>query len=142
MWLGSARIGASSGSSSNQQLARASAILVWLTAQTTATLITAQTCTILMWDTLPHLNARCTSTSQIEGVIELHILQVKEAVTPANNKDKDEFFSHDIFKVFTTEKKKHGDKASKAPELSALLPPTPAPATTSATTSDNSYLDI
>jgi hypothetical protein len=51
----------------------------------------------------------------------LHILQVKEATSP----DEEEFL-HNIFEVFTTEKKR-GDKA-KAPELSAPPPATSAPA--------------
>jgi hypothetical protein len=47
-------------------------------------------------------------------------LQVKEATSP----DEEEF-SHDIFEVFATEKKR-GDKA-KAPKLSAPPPATSAP---------------
>jgi len=63
---------------------------------------------------------------------------VYPTVTPANDEDEDGFFSHDIFKVFAAEKKKHGDKASKAPELSAPALSTPAPTTAAA---DNSRPD-
>jgi hypothetical protein len=76
---------------------------------------------VLTRDPPPHLGLCNASTSQIEEVIELHILQVKEATSP----DEEEF-SHDIFEVFAT-KKKHGNKA-KAPKLSAPPLATSAPA--------------
>ena len=75
-----------------------------------------------MRDPPPHFDSRNTSTSRIEEVIESHILQVREAITP---NEEEEEFSHDIFEVFAT-KKKRGNKA-KAPELSAPPPATPAP---------------
>jgi hypothetical protein len=76
-----------------------------------------------MHDPLLHFGLRNAPTSRIKEVVESHILQVKEATSP----NKEEFL-HDIFEVFTTEKK-HGNKA-KAPELSA--PPLATSATTSA----------
>jgi len=91
-----------------------------------------------VWDAPPHIDTCGTSTSRIEEVLESHIIQVKEAATPADDEDEDGFFSHDIFEVFTTKKKKHGDKASKAPELSAPAPSTPAP---TAAAIDNSRPD-
>jgi len=57
-------------------------------------------------------------------------------MTDSITTDKDKEFSHDIFKVFTTEKKQ-ADKASKAPELSAPPPPTQAPSTSSGSTWPN-----
>jgi hypothetical protein len=59
--------------------------------------------------------------------MESHILQVKGAITSEEQEDQEQF-SHDIFKVFATEKKKYEGKASKAPELSA--PPPTAQAST------------
>ena len=88
----------------------------WLSSQTASTPATAQTHAIFMWDPPPHFNLCNTSTSCIEEVMESHILQVKGKIT--SDKDKAEF-SHDIFEVFTTEKKKH---RAKAPELSTLPP--------------------
>ena len=93
---------------------------VWLTLQTTAAPTPAQATAVLMCDPLLHLGLHNTSTSQIEEVIESHILQVREATYP-----NEEEFLHDIFKVFAT-KKKRGNKA-KAPELSAPPPATSAP---------------
>ena len=57
------------------------------------------------------------NTSRIKEVVESHIIQVADAVVPAE--DKGQEFSHDIFKVFTTEK----TKPSKASKLSAPPPP-------------------
>jgi hypothetical protein len=96
-------------------------INAWLTSQTTSTLSTAQTRTIFTQDPPLHFNLRNTSTSHIEEVIESHILQVKGAITSEEQEDQEQF-SHDIFKVFATKKKKHEAKASKAPELSTLPP--------------------
>jgi len=45
------------------------------------------------------------------------------------DEEQEQEFSHDIFKVFTAKKKKHGDKAGKAPELLAPPSATLAPAT-------------
>jgi hypothetical protein len=59
--------------------------------------------------------------------MESHILQVKGAITSEEQEDQEQF-SHNIFKVFTTEKKKCEGKASKAPELST--PPPAAQAST------------
>ena len=53
--------------------------------------------------------------------MESHILQVKGAISSEEHEDQEQF-SHDIFEVFATEKKKHEGKASKASELSALPP--------------------
>ena len=92
----------------------------WLTVQNAPP--ASQTRAVFVRDPLPHFDLRNTSTSQIEEVIESHILQVREAVTPD---EEEEEFLHDIFEVFTT-KKKHSNKA-KAPELSAPPPATPAP---------------
>jgi hypothetical protein len=62
-----------------------------------------------------HIALHNALTSQIKEVIESHILQVREATNP--NEEQEPEFSHNIFEVFTTEKK-CGDKA-KAPKLSA-----------------------
>jgi len=56
--------------------------------------------------------------------MESHILQITEAASL--DEDEDQEFSHDIFEVFATEKKKCGERASKAPELLAPPPATPA----------------
>jgi hypothetical protein len=76
-----------------------------------------------------HLGLCNASTSRIEEVIESHILQVREAATL--NEEQEQNFSHDIFDVFTTEKK--CSNKAKASELSAPPPATSAP--TSATLS-------
>ena len=81
---------------------------------------------------LPYFDSNNASTSQIEEVVKSHVLQVRNSITM----DKDEEFSHDIFKVFATEKKQ-ADKVSKAPELSAPPPPTQAPSTSSGSTWPN-----
>ena len=81
----------------------------------------SQTCAVFVRNPLPHFDSHNTSTSWIEEVIESHILQVWEAVTP---NEEEEEFSHDIFKVFATEKKR--SNKAKAPELSAPPPVTPA----------------
>ena len=86
------------------------------------------TCTVFVGDLLPYLNPCNALSSRIEEVMESHILQVKESVSPDED-DKD--FSHNIFEVFAAEKKKRKNKASKAPKLSALPPTTHAPATSS-----------
>jgi hypothetical protein len=92
----------------------------WLATQNAPPAI--QTHAVFVQDPLPHFDLCNTSTSRIEEVIESHILQVRESVTPD---EEEEEFSHDIFEVFATEKK-CGDKAT-APELSAPPPATPAP---------------
>ena len=86
-----------------------------------------------MRDPPPHFDSRNASTSRIEEVIESHILQVRESITPDEEQDE---FLHDIFEVFATEKKR-GDKA-KAPELSAPPPVTPAPPVASSAARSNS----
>jgi len=95
----------------------------WLTAQTAPA--TMQSSAVFTCKTPPHLDLRNAPTSRIEEVIESHILQVREAT--ATDKDQDQDFSHDIFKVFATKKRKRG----KAPEFSAPSPPTSAPTTAS-----------
>ena len=92
----------------------------WLTAQTAPA--AAQSSVVFTCETPPHLDPRNAPTSRIEEVIESHILQVREAT--ATDEDQDQDFSHDIFEVFATKKRKR----SKAPELSAPSPPTSAPA--------------
>jgi hypothetical protein len=87
----------------------------WLTSQTAATLTPAQATAVFICDPLLHFGLCNALTSQIEGIIKLHILQVREAASP--NEEQEQEFSHDIFEVFTTEKK-CGNKA-KAPKLSA-----------------------
>jgi len=106
----------------------------WLTSQTAPDLTPAQTRAVFTRDSPPHFDSRNASAGRIEEVIESHILQVRESTTA--DKDEDEF-SHDIFKVFATEKKKRGDKVSKAPELSVPPPPTQAPATSSGSSRPN-----
>jgi len=97
----------------------------WLTAQTAPA--AAQSSAVFTCETPPHLNLCNAPTSRIEEVIESHILQVREAT--ATDEDQDQDFSHDIFKVFATKKRKRG----KAPEFSAPPPPTSAPASASST---------
>ena len=92
----------------------------WLTSQTAAAPTPAQATAVLTRDPPPHFGLPNASTSRIEEVVESHILQVREAACP-----NEEEFSHDIFEVFATEKKR-GDK-TKAPELSAPPPATSAP---------------
>ena len=95
----------------------------------------SQTRAVFVRDPPPHFDSRNASTSRIEEVIESHILQVRESVTPD---EEEEEFSHDIFEVFATEKK-CGNKA-KAPELSAPPPVTPAPpAASNAPRSNSQY---
>ena len=103
----------------------------WLNSQIAPTAAPAQSRGIFTQDTLPHFDPSNASTSQIEEVVESHILQVKDSITT----DEEEF-PHDIFEVFTTEKKQV-DKASKALELSAPPPPTQAPNTSSSSTWPN-----
>ena len=70
------------------------------------------------------------NTSQIEEVVESHIIQVADTIVPAE--DEGQEFSHDIFEVFAAKK----TKPSKASELSAPLPPAqviPPPINASAT---------
>ena len=90
---------------------------------------------VFTYDPPPYFDSHVASTSHIKEVVESHILQVKEATTPDEEQDQD--FSHNIFKVFATEKKKRRDKASIAAELSAPPPMTPAPAVTSSTSWPN-----
>ena len=92
----------------------------WLTSQTTAAPTLAQATTVLTCNPPPHFGLHNAPTSRIEEVVELHILQVREATCP----NKEEFL-HDIFEVFATEKKR-GDKA-KAPKLTAPPPAALAP---------------
>jgi len=87
----------------------------WLAAQTAPMLTTAQTHVVFTRELPPHLDSRSTPTSQIEEVVETHILQVKEAAT--DNEEQE--FLHDILEVFAAKKKKRDDKKGKAPELSA-----------------------
>ena len=70
----------------------------WLTTQNTPP--ASQTRTIFVCNPLPYFNLHSTSTSRIKEVIESHILQVQEVVTPD---EEEEEFSHDTFKVFATE---------------------------------------
>jgi len=100
-----------------------------------STLAPTQSNVVFTCDTPPHLKSYNAPTSQIEEVIKSHILQVREAANP--NKEQEQDYSYDIFKVFTTKRRKHGDKASKAPELSAPLPATLAPTTTLSTLHSN-----
>ncbi len=100
---------------------------LWLTSQM-PTSTPSQAHAVFARDAPPHFDSRNAPTSRIEEVIESHILQVKQDDTP---QEEDEEFSHDIFEVFAAEKKKHGDKASKVPEL-ATPPPTTPVLTTSA----------
>ena len=91
---------------------------------------------VFMWEQPLHFDAHKTSTSQIEEVMESHIIQVLEAASPEEEEEAQEF-SSDIFKVFTTEKKKMG----KAPELSAPLPLTqPISPTTNASATSTGNL--
>jgi hypothetical protein len=99
-----------------------------LAAQAAPAPTTAQTRVVFAREPPPHTSSRAASTSQIEEVVETHILQIKEAA-PADNEE--EPFSHDIFEVFTAEKKKREDKA---PELSAPPLTTPTPAAAPSTT--------
>ena len=75
--------------------------------------------------------------------MESHILQVKGAISSEEDEVQEEF-SHDIFEVFATEKKKREGKPSKAPELSAPPPaarastPPPPPQTRSSDSRPNS----
>jgi hypothetical protein len=101
----------------------------WLTSQASA-LTPVQTHAVFTRDVPPHFDSRKASTSRIEEVIESHILQIKDTTAP---QDEEEEFSHDIFEVFATEKKKHGAKTSKVPELATPPPATPTPATSSST---------
>jgi len=105
---------------------------MWLNAQIAPAAAPAQSHAVFTRDTLPHFDSNNASTSRIEEVVESHVLQVRDSVTT----DEDKEFSHDIFKVFATEKKQV-DKASKAPELSAPPPPTQAPSTSSGSTWPN-----
>ena len=78
----------------------------------------AQVCSVFTREQPPHFDTH--NTSQIEEVVESHIIQVADAIIPAE--DKGQEFSHDIFKVFAAEK----TKPSKASELSAPLLPVQA----------------
>jgi hypothetical protein len=98
----------------------------WIAAQPVAAPAQAQSHAVFT----PHYDSRNTSSSRIEEVIESHILQVREAAAPADSEDE---FSHDIFEVFATEKKKRGNKPGKASELSAPPPTTQTPSATTAT---------
>ena len=93
----------------------------WLTSQTAPIPPTAQARTIFTRDPPPHFDSRNTSTSRIEEVMESHILQVKGTISSEEDEVQEEF-SHNIFEVFATEKKKREGKPSKAPELSAPSP--------------------
>ena len=97
----------------------------WLAAQSAAAPTQAQAHAVFT----PRYDSRNASTSRIEEVIESHIIQVREATTTAESEDE---FSHDIFEVFATEKKKRGNKAGKASELSATPPTTQAQPVTTA----------
>jgi hypothetical protein len=101
----------------------------WLTSQAPAS-TPAQTHAVFTCDAPLHFDSRKASTSWIKEVIESHILQIKDATAP---QEEDEEFSHDIFEVFATKKKKHGAKTSKVPELATPLPVTPMPATSTTT---------
>jgi len=101
----------------------------WLTAQTAPA--AAQSSAVFTRETPPYLDLRNALTSRIEEVIESHILQVREAT--ATDEDQDQDFSHDIFEVFATEKRKRG----KALEFSAPPPPTSAPASASSAPRSN-----
>jgi hypothetical protein len=103
----------------------------WLAVQAAPMPTMAQTCVVFIQEPPPHTSPCATSTSQIEEVVETHILQIKEAA-PADNEE--EPFPHDIFEVFTAEKKKREDKA---PELSAPPPTTPTPAAAPSMTRPN-----
>ena len=92
----------------------------WLTSQSIAAPPPAKTHAIFT----PCYDSRNASTSWVEEVMESHILQIMEATSL--DEDEDQEFSHDIFEVFAAEKKKHGERASKALELSAPPPATPA----------------
>jgi hypothetical protein len=102
---------------------------MWLTSQAPASTL-VQTCAVFTCNALPHFDSCNASTSWIKEVIKFHILQIKDATTP---QEEEEEFSHDIFKVFTTEKKKHSAKSSKVPELVTPLLAIPMPTTSSST---------
>jgi len=68
-----------------------------------------------MWEQQPHFDMY--NTSQIEEVVESHIIQVADTIVPAE--DEGQEFLHNIFKVFAAKK----TKPSKVSELSALPPP-------------------
>ena len=78
----------------------------------------AQTHIIFTRDSPPH-DPHSLPSCQIEKVVETHILQIKEAVVLSEDKEK---ISHDIFEVFTTEKKKHKNKSNKISKLATTLP--------------------
>jgi len=105
---------------------------MWLNTQIAPAAAPAQSRAVFTRDTPPHFDSNNASTSQIKEVVKSHVLQVRDSITT----DKDEEFSHDIFKVFATEKKQV-DKVSKAPELSAPPPPTQVPSTSSGSTQPN-----
>jgi len=110
-------------------------INTWLATQSTPPPAPAQIHTVYTRDPPPHFNAHSPSTSRIEEVAESHIIQVADAVSPVEDEDQD--FSNDIFEVFAAERKKTG----KAPELSALPPPTQAiPPTSNASAASPSNL--
>ena len=79
----------------------------WLAAQAASTPTPTQTRVVFTRDPPPHLNSRNASTSRIEEVLETHVLQVKEAISPT---DKEDAFSDDILEVFAAERKKKEDK--------------------------------
>jgi hypothetical protein len=111
------------------------AIDTWWATQPTPALAApapAQTHIVFMQETPPHMDVRCMLPSQIEEVVETHILQVKEVANPAEEQE----IPHDIFEVFATEKKQCEFKVSKLPEF--VTPP--ADAQPHATSSDSTLL--
>jgi len=97
----------------------------WLTLQTAtaAASTSAQTQAIFTCDTPLHLKQH-NASAKIKEVVEAHMLQVWDTVTSDEDQDEEDF-SQDILKVFTAERKKCPDKASK---LSTPCPKTPVPA--------------
>jgi hypothetical protein len=78
----------------------------------------AQPRIIFTQESPPHTDTHSAMTSRIEEIVKSHILDVSQVINIA--KEELEFL-HDIYEVFTTEKKKHKSKASKASEL--VTPP-------------------
>jgi hypothetical protein len=74
----------------------------------------AQAHVIFTWESPPHTDTHSALTSRIKEIVESHILEVSQVINIA--KEELEFL-HNIYEVFTAEKKKHKSKASKAPEL-------------------------
>jgi len=74
----------------------------WLTSQTASAPAPAQVCSVFTQEQLLHFDTH--NTSQIEEVVESHIIQVMDTVVPTE--DEGQEFSHDIFEVFAAKKTK------------------------------------